>query len=207
MKKNFIRCFVLVVFALFLISTPVITHAQGQTEFTGNVVTLKEKVEAYREMDTNSELVHTFNAGEDVFLTGEKNGWYQIFYQGGPLYFQTGKTKNELVVQSDEASDATSEISEEFTNAQQAYEELISSETVLDEKNSEDAKEQAKELDEEFESHQKSDETFVDRYVQEERSRKNARMWIVIISALVVAIIAVSVVGAVKNNKKEKSEE
>ncbi len=207
MKKNCFIMFIVSVFILFFASTSVTTYAQGQTEFLGNVVTLKEKVDAYREMDTSSELVHTFAAGEDVFLTGEKNGWYQIFYQGGPLYFQLGGAQNEEVAEENEASDASSELDEKFNNAELAYEELIDSETVLEEKNTEEAMEQAEELDEEFESHQKSDETFVDRYVQEERSRKNARMWIVIISALVVAIIAASAVSAVKNNKKEKSEE
>ena len=206
MKKIF--CRMMIVFALVLGFTQVDVRAfaQGQTEFVGNVVTLKRNVDAYRQMDTSSELVHSFQAGETVFLTGENNGWCQIFYKGEALYFQVDGAAEENVEEAAAKEDGQA-IEDEINSEEADFEEIIKNSDIFEKPSAEEAAVQSEEIDKELEAQKKSDETFVNTYVQQEKSKRNARIWIIIIVALVVAIIAVSVVIAIRSKKEDKKDE
>lgn len=206
MKKIF--CRIMIVFTLMLgfVQADVMVFAQGQTEFVGNVVTLKRNVDAYRQMDASSELVHSFLAGETVFLTGEIDGWCQIFYKGEPLYFQINGAAKEDVEETAVEEDKRA-IEDELAGEEADFEEIINNSDIFEEISAEEAAKQSEELDKEFEEKKKSDETFVNTYVQQEKSKSNARMWIIIIAVLVVAIIAVSVVIAIRSKKEDKRNE
>ena len=69
-----------------------------------------------------------------------------------------------------------------------------------------DADSGSDELAAEFEQKAQNDVTYIDSYLRQQRSQRNALIWKIIIGALVAAIIIISIVIGVKNNKKAEND-
>ena len=62
-------------------------------------------------------------------------------------------------------------------------------------------------LDDEFEAYKQQDAVVSEAFVRQQRAEKNALIWKIVIAVLVVAIIAVSIVIALKNKKTDDDTE
>ena len=78
--------------------------------------------------------------------------------------------------------------------------ESVSEETIASAEASNAAMEEA--VAKEFEQLQQSDQTFVDSYLRQQQSQKNALIWKIVIGVLVALFIIISVVIAIQNSKK-----
>ncbi|MBP3477833.1 MAG: SH3 domain-containing protein [Lachnospiraceae bacterium] len=85
-KKSVFKLWILMAMVLcFLGNSPLLlqVRAQEQTvEEKNQIMTAKDSIEALAEPVEQAESVHTYEAGDSVFVTGETaNGWYQVTYQ------------------------------------------------------------------------------------------------------------------------------
>ncbi|MBR4667563.1 MAG: hypothetical protein IKO76_02260 [Butyrivibrio sp.] len=64
---------------------------------------------------------------------------------------------------------------------------------------------QAEEVSKELEQMQQNDQTYVDSYMRQVKSQRNALIWKIVIGVLVALFVAISVIIAVQNSKKGNS--
>ena len=136
--------------------------------YSGYVQELDADVKAYTEPKEGAEVGAEFTSGNSVYITGEAEGYYSIFYQGQELYIKT--------------DDISSDSKDKSIEVNKAIEE---------------------EAGKELETNEKMDATYVESYERQLESARNALIWKIVIGVLVAAFIAVSVIIAVKNNKKD----
>ena len=72
---------------------------------SGDVHNFDVQVDAYEEPDLNSVVVHTFAAGDPVFITSEEDDWYVGYYKSQYIYIYKYATVT------DAAGDATTLLS------------------------------------------------------------------------------------------------
>lgn len=72
---------------------------------SGDVHNFDVQVDAYEEPDLNSAVVHTFAAGDPVFITSEEDDWYVGYYKSQYIYIYKYTTVT------DAAGDATTLLS------------------------------------------------------------------------------------------------
>lgn len=122
MKKEIIKLFAIVFCLLFFIlpvrafaSDSDVSFSEESQSFTGQVMTLSEDANAYAGPDDTSAVVHSFVAGETVFVTDDSNGWFQIFYQGETLYIpNTSIGQQEAIEAQEQAEELTKDIESEM---------------------------------------------------------------------------------------------
>ena len=81
----------------------------------------------------------------------------------------------------------------------------ISSEAAIE--SQEQAQELAKEASEELKVAEKRDVAEIEAYERQKRSKRNARIWEIVIGVLVVSMIVVSVITGIKKSKEEDKKE
>lgn len=85
-KKRVCSLWVLLAAVLCLLgSAPALIQVSAQeqaVEERNQIMTAQEKVEAKAEPEEQAAIVHSYESGDSVFVTGETaDGWYQITYQ------------------------------------------------------------------------------------------------------------------------------
>lgn len=69
-----------------LISSKAQGEAKESVSFKGQVMVLDNDAVAFLQKDKSSEQKATFKAGDSVFVTGQDEDWFEIFYKGDTLY-------------------------------------------------------------------------------------------------------------------------
>lgn len=59
---------------------------QNSMSFSGQVMVLDNDADAYLQKDNSAEKKESFKAGDSVFVTGQDEEWFEIFYKGDTLY-------------------------------------------------------------------------------------------------------------------------
>ena len=131
MKKSLLKIIILAVCLIF-ISEPVKslasdseTASHDAQSFAGYVMTLSEDATAYTSADETSEAVQNFSAGDSVFVVGEQEGWYQIYYKGETLYITDSSITQENV---EEAQKEAEELSQGLKEEQEALDKRAAAE-------------------------------------------------------------------------------
>lgn len=116
MKKVLLRIISFSIIISFIVF-PITTTASGDISFSkesqsvsGQVMTLAKDTKAFKTPDENALVAQSFSKGETVYVVGESDGWYEIFYKGENLYIP-GDSMNEDAV--NEALEASKELAKE----------------------------------------------------------------------------------------------
>lgn len=178
----------------------------------GRVTELSADADAYVSKDTSSQKKMSFKKGESVFVLGSGDGWYEIFYKGENLYIPENTISQEKVAEAEQqASEQSSALAvEQVAQAEEmdkGTEELL--EEIKETKGSEEVTEDdlGEALDKEFKEYERQDAAVSEAFEREQQAKRNALIWKIVIGVLVVAIIALSVVIAVKNKKADEEED
>lgn len=77
-------------FLMFGINAVMPVQAQGTVPEDGQLMTAQQEVEMKAEASESAETLHTYGAGESVFVIDEPvDGWYQVRYQSQTGYVPT----------------------------------------------------------------------------------------------------------------------
>lgn len=118
MKRVLLKIAVCVMFLAFL-GKPLLTLASDQGTLSGQIMTLSDNTNAYATTDESAEVVHSFNKGETVYVVGESDGWYQIFYKGEDLFIPSSSITSEAALEAQKQSEELAEeVNEELKAAE-----------------------------------------------------------------------------------------
>ena len=187
------------------------------SSITGRVTELTADADAYADRNTSSQKKASFKKGDSVLLVSKSDSWYQIFYRGELLYIPLSSISDAAVKEAEEKGkkEATAMSSELNEQAK----EMASDAQLLDGKAEDEAlvktegktqvmtEEEVVELNKELEEQKKESELMAESLERQERIKRNALIWKIVIGVLVVAIIIVSVVIALKNKKADEANE
>lgn len=162
---------------------------------TGELMIALGEVEAKESPDNASQTVISYADGAAVFVTGMKNGWYQVMYQGIIGYVPTSKLKKlELGDLNGEIATADGE-----NDGQAEYEE-----TQSDAANQNtDAGNQAyvDALNEEMAAVEAENSIIIEEVERQRGEKKSSIVWAVIIGVLIVGIFVTGLIDTVKENR------
>lgn len=192
------------------------------TDVTMTLQQTTKEAEIKEEPDQNANTLSELPAGTGVIVYGEpQDSWSQIEYAGVSGYMESSALKPYMV-------GSVEELEQEFEGVQ---EDTLQ---VIDEHETEQESEQAsaidagsdstttlqqatkdteikvddstEELDQEFEEVQEDMLRTIEEYEMEQKSKRTATLWGIIIAVLVIAIFAVGIVSALKKDKEEETE-
>lgn len=105
------------------------TSSSGTAEtISGQVMMIDSDAAAYSSPDESGNVVHEFKAGETMFVLGENNGWYEIFYQGQKMYVSTVAISNDAQATNAQSfEEHVEELDKEFDEAAKADKTYIES--------------------------------------------------------------------------------
>lgn len=169
---------IVVCMSIFVSYNSIAAEGDEPSSLAGTIMTVTKDTIARSQPDEGADVVVVFSKGENIFVVDEKNGWYEIFYQG-----ETAYVKSASYVPNDAGAENSSSVS-------------AVAETSINEG-----------LVEEFKQKEQFDVTYVDSFEKQQRRNRNALVWKIIIGVLVVAIIAVSIIVGIKNSKKSQDGE
>ncbi len=87
-SKRFIQLFLCAMFALLFFSAVSRAAEAEPSNLAGSLMTLQETALARENPDADAAAVTELPAGSAVMVTGETDGWYQIFFQGQTAYIE-----------------------------------------------------------------------------------------------------------------------
>ena len=123
MRKRVLFLCALMAFIVLLTSPFACARSNAQdsnaVSYKGQVMVLDNDATAFLQKDESSEQKASFKAGDSVFVTGQDEDWFEIFYKGDVLYIKRNAISAETYA-SNEASN--------IRMAQAAEEELKSKE-------------------------------------------------------------------------------
>ncbi|ADL33501.1 hypothetical protein bpr_I0758 [Butyrivibrio proteoclasticus B316] len=96
-----------------------VSFSQDMQSFSGQVMTLSQDTRAYATPDESSTGGRAFSKGESVYVVGETDGWYQIFYKGENLYIPVSSINSEDAEEAQAQAQALAEdVEVELKNAE-----------------------------------------------------------------------------------------
>ena len=156
-----------------------VSYSEDAVSFSGSIATLDEAADAYASPSESAQVVHSFAAGDNVFITGEDSGFKAVFFQGETLYI-----KGDVALKAS-AVDANS--------------------AVADEEIPLDTDEYDKALRAEFEQAALEDAAYAEAFLRQQEALKKALIWKIVIGALIAGLLVVSVIIGLKNKKNDET--
>ncbi|MBO5620096.1 MAG: hypothetical protein J5959_00530, partial [Butyrivibrio sp.] len=170
----------------------------------GRVTELTSDADAYASKDTSGKKVLSFKKGEPVFVTDKSDGWYQIFWKGETYYIPASTISAEAVAAAeDKASEQSSafnqELEQQDKEMKEAAEEMVkeAAEKYAASKSRDGSgpkdqssmtdEEWLEALDKEFEEAQKTEAAMVEEVLRQQKAKRNALIWKIVIGVLVAA--------------------
>ena len=106
-------------FSMAAESTAEVSYTMDAQSVSGQVITLSEDATAYTAADESSDAAASFKKGDTVYVVGESDGWYQIFYKGEDLYIPISSIDSETALESQkQAQELAKEADEELKAAE-----------------------------------------------------------------------------------------
>ncbi len=96
----------------------------SQESISGSVMTIIQDTVARSDPDEGASVVVKLSKGDSIFVVGENDGWYEIFYKGKSAYVKvtgtsTGNANDEEISVAAADSNVNSVLEEEFKKKQQ----------------------------------------------------------------------------------------
>ncbi|WP_022775332.1 SH3 domain-containing protein [Butyrivibrio sp. AE2015] len=149
----------------------------SQESISGSVMTIIQDTVARSAPDEGASVVVKLSKGDSIFVVGENDGWYEIFYKGKSAYVKVTGT-------------STGNANDEEISIAAAADSNVNSA-----------------LEEEFKKKQQFDVTYVDSFERQQRRNRSALVWKIVIAVLVVSIIVISVVIGIRNRNSIVNED
>lgn len=97
------------------------TDAAGQT---GRLMTAQQKLDAKEQPDDSAQTAFSYEAGDNVFVTGEtEDGWYTVFYQGKTGYINANSYQEAFMAADVDVEALDAELEAEEEESRQIIEE------------------------------------------------------------------------------------
>lgn len=171
----------IVSFALLLIKIP--SYAANE------IITAKNHVDVLVAPEEGADILVSFEKGNPIFVTGMKNGWYCVLYQGTTGYFCTTSSLTKGTTIDSETGDEESDVKiSEIIAEDDEFEDNLAGDLIA-------------EMDTEFVQGMEEEQFVVQETESVTRAKTNSIIWGVVIAVLVILLLVLSVISAKKNKK------
>ena len=187
MKVRYKREWVLVAFMTFIVAFSIMSF---DSQAANKIINLNSDVDILVSPEDGADVMVSFKKGDPVFVTGFKNGYYVVYYQGKPGYFCTSTSKSQSSdVVIDENSEDTEGVLDTILEEDDTFDDAGGSDVIS-------------ELDSEFKSGAEEMDYVISEIDSAEKARKSSVIWGAVVAVIIILIFALSIFGKIVERRK-----